>query len=194
MNIEKLLKKRANLFLLLGLFLVTLPSATVWAQKSIDVSGTIIDASGVSIPGVNVLEKGTKNSVTTDLDGKFSMNVANSKSELVFSYLGYETVIQTVGQKRAFNIALKNSEAKLDEVVVIGYGSTKKSDLTGSVASISGDALKKNPVANVAETLTGRVAGVQVTSTEGSPDADIKIKVRGGGSLTQDSAPLLIVD
>ncbi len=194
MNFKNFLKKRINLFLFFAFILVTLPSASVWAQKTIAVSGTVIDASGVSIPGVNVVEKGTKNSVTTDLEGKFSINVASSKSELVFSYLGYETFSQVVGSKKSFNIALKNSESKLEEVVVVGYGTSKKSDLTGSVASISGDALKKNPVANVAETLTGRIAGVQVTSTEGSPDADIKIRVRGGGSLTQDSAPLLIVD
>jgi TonB-linked SusC/RagA family outer membrane protein len=194
MNFKNFLKKRINLFLFFAFILVTLPSASVWAQKTIAVSGTVIDASGISIPGVNVIEKGTKNSVTTDLEGKFSINVASSKSELIFSYLGYETLTQVVGSKKSFNIALKNSESKLEEVVVVGYGTSKKSDLTGSVASISGDALKKNPVANVAETLTGRIAGVQVTSTEGSPDADIKIRVRGGGSLTQDSAPLLIVD
>jgi len=194
MNFKNFLKKRINLFLFFAFILVTLPSASVWAQKTIAVSGTVIDASGISIPGVNVVEKGTKNSVTTDLEGKFSINVASSKSELIFSYLGYETLTQVVGSKKSFNIALKNSESKLEEVVVVGYGTSKKSDLTGSVASISGDALKKNPVANVAETLTGRIAGVQVTSTEGSPDADIKIRVRGGGSLTQDSAPLLIVD
>lgn len=194
MNFKNFLKKRINLFLFFAFILVTLPSASVWAQKNIAVSGTVIDASGISIPGVNVIEKGTKNSVTTDLEGKFSINVASSKSELIFSYLGYETLTQVVGSKKSFNIALKNSESKLEEVVVVGYGTSKKSDLTGSVASISGDALKKNPVANVAETLTGRIAGVQVTSTEGSPDADIKIRVRGGGSLTQDSAPLLIVD
>lgn len=194
MIIINFFKKRAKLFLLFTLFLVSLQGATVWAQKSITVSGTVIDASGVSIPGVNINEKGTKNSVSTDLDGKFSINVASTKTELVFSYLGYETLSQLVGQKKSFNIVLKNSEAKLDEVIVVGYGTSKKSDLTGSVASISGDALKKVPLANVAETLTGRIAGVQVTSAEGSPDSDIKIKVRGGGSLTQDSAPLLIVD
>jgi TonB-linked SusC/RagA family outer membrane protein len=194
MIVINFLKKRVKLFLFFTLFLVSLQSATVWAQKDITVSGTVLDATGVSIPGANINEKGTKNSVITDLDGKFTINVASAKSELVFSYLGYETLSQLVGQKKSFNIVLKNSESKLDEVIVVGYGTSKKSDLTGSVASISGDALKKNPVANVAETLTGRIAGVQVTSAEGSPDADIKIRVRGGGSLTQDSAPLLIVD
>src|SRR5690606_23032912 len=82
----------------------------------------------------------------------------------------------------------------LEEIVVIGYGTAKKSDLTGSVASVSGDDLKKMPVATVAETLTGRMAGVQVASTEGSPDAEIRIRVRGGGSITQDNSPLFIVD
>ena len=194
MSSRSLFKKGANLSFAVTLFLVSLMSTEIWAQKNTAISGTVIDASGVTIPGVNIIEKGTKNSVSTDLDGKFSISVASSKSELVFSYLGYETFSQVVGQKKSFSIVLKNSAAKLDEVVVIGYGTSKKSDLTGSVASISGDDLKKLSIANVAETLTGRLAGVQVTSAEGSPDSDIQIKIRGSGSLTQDSSPLLIVD
>lgn len=194
MSIRSLFKKGANFNFAVTLFLVLLVSTEIWAQKTTTVSGTVIDASGITIPGVNIVEKGTTNSVSTDLDGKFSISVNSSKSELVFSYLGYETFSQVVGQKKTFSIVLKNSAAKLDEVVVIGYGTSKKSDLTGSVATISGDDLKKLSIANVAETLTGRLAGVQVTSSEGSPDSDIKIKIRGSGSLTQDSSPLLIVD
>jgi TonB-dependent SusC/RagA subfamily outer membrane receptor len=85
-------------------------------------------------------------------------------------------------------------EKTIQEVVMIGYGSTKKSDLTGSVATVSGTDLKKVPISNVAEALTGKIAGVRVSSTEGSPDADITLRVRGGGSITQDSSPLIIVD
>lgn len=194
MNIRILFKKGANFSFVLALFIVSMMSTEIWAQKITTVSGTVIDASGITIPGVNIVEKGTTNSVSTDLDGKFSFSVAGSKSELVFSYLGYETFSQVVGQKRTFSIVLKNSAAKLDEVVVIGYGTSKKSDLTGSVATISGGDLKKLSIANVAETLTGRLAGVQVTSAEGSPDSEVQIKIRGSGSLTQDSSPLLIVD
>ena len=89
---------------------------------------------------------------------------------------------------------LKPNLESLDEVVVIGYGTSRKSDLTGSVVAISGDDLKKQSISSVAEALTGRLAGVQVTSSEGSPDAEISIRIRGGGSLTQDSSPLIIVD
>ena len=146
------------------------------------------------IPGVNVLEKGTTNGVQTDFDGKFSMRVSGPNSVLVFSFIGFETLNKTVGQSKTLNIVLKDENSTLNEVVVIGYGTTKKKDLTGSVVSISGEDLKKQPISNVAEALTGRMAGVQVSSAEGSPDADIKIRVRGGGSLTQDASPLIIVD
>lgn len=95
-------------------------------------------------------------------------------------------------QKKAQDTALK--EKKIEEVIMIGYGTVKKSDLTGAVSSVSGDVLKQVPVSNVAEALTGKIAGIQITTTEGSPDAEINLKVRGGGSLTQDSAPLIIVD
>ena len=162
------------------------------AQKT--VSGTVLDQSGVSVPGANVNEKGTSNTVATDLDGKFTITVAGAKSELVFSFMGFETVTQAAGDGKQLNIVMKESVSQLDEVVVIGYGTARKQDLTGSVATVSGDDLKKLSIASVAETLTGRVAGMQVTSSEGSPDADIRIKIRGGTSLSQDSSPLIIVD
>ncbi|SDI97951.1 TonB-linked outer membrane protein, SusC/RagA family [Flavobacterium glycines] len=164
------------------------------AQQGILVTGVITDVNNMPVPGVNVLEKGTKNGIQSDFDGKFSIRVNGSSSALVFSFIGYETVTKVVGQNKTMNIVLKDESSTLNEVVVIGYGTAKKGDLTGSVAAISGDDLKKTNMNNVAESLTGRVAGVQVTSAEGSPDADIKIRIRGGGSLTQDASPLVIVD
>src|SRR5690606_7896287 len=122
------------------------------------------------------------------------INVSGENSVLVFSYIGFAEASRTVGQNETINLSLVESISDLDEVVVIGYGSVRKSDLTGSVVSVSGNDLRNMPVSNVAETLTGRLAGVQVTSAEGSPDAEINIRVRGGGSITQDSSPLLIVD
>ena len=166
----------------------------VTEQQSILVTGVVMDGAKMPIPGVNVLEKGTKNGIQTDFDGKFSIRVNSTSSELVFSFIGYETLSKVVGQSKTLNIVLKDENATLNEVVVIGYGTAKKKDLTGSVVSISGEDLKKQPISNVAEALTGRMAGVQVASAEGSPDADIKIRVRGGGSLTQDASPLIIVD
>jgi TonB-linked SusC/RagA family outer membrane protein len=195
MILKKVLKKAKKISFVMLLLLGLFSNFDLNAQnKTTTISGIVKDESGLSIPGVNVVEKGTKNSTSTDIDGKFTLRVSGSKSELTFSFIGFETQTQTVGQKTTLNVILKNAASKLDEVVVIGYGTTKKSDLTGSVASISGADLKKVPMSNVAETLTGRVAGVQVTSSEGSPDSEVKIRVRGGGSVSQDSSPLIIVD
>ncbi|TDE05790.1 TonB-dependent receptor [Flavobacterium sandaracinum] len=194
MIVKYLFKEGKNIcfsfILLLSLFM----SNEMRAQNGITVGGVVTDASKMPIPGVNIMEKGTKNVVTTDFDGKFTIRVSSSNSVLLFSYLGYETLTKTAGQNGSLSVVLQDSTDKLDEVVVIGYGTSRKSDLTGSVASISGEDLKKNPISNVAEALTGRLAGVQVTSSEGSPDSEIKIRIRGGGSLTQDSSPLVIVD
>ncbi|MBC5842097.1 TonB-dependent receptor [Flavobacterium sp. F-380] len=189
-----LFKKGNNIFLAFLLLLGILSGNTMNAQGSVIITGTVTDAANMPIPGVNIMEKSTKNIVTSDLDGKFSMRVAGPGSVLIFSYLGYESLSKTVGKDKSLSIVLKDSTSKLDEVVVIGYGTTRKADLTGSVSTISGEELKKTPISNVAEALTGKIAGVQITSSEGSPDSEIKIRIRGGGSLTQDSSPLVIVD
>lgn len=194
MIVKDVFKKSKKISFVIMLLLSSLLSNVVNAQNGSTVSGVIVDDTGMPIPGANVIEKGTKNSTSTDIDGKYTLRVSGSKSELVFSYIGYESLTQLVGQKKTLNATLKSSASKLDEVVVIGYGTSRKSDLTGSVASVSGADLKKVPMSNVAETLTGRIAGVQVTSSEGSPDSEVKIRVRGGGSLSQDSSPLIIVD
>jgi len=195
MIVKLVFKKGKKLGFVIMLLLSLFATVQMKAQnKTAVISGVVSDDTGMPIPGVNVIEKGTKNSTSSDMDGKYSLRISGSKSELVFSFIGFETLTQIVGQKTTLNVVLKNAASKLDEVVVIGYGTSRKSDLTGSVASVSGADLKKVPMSNVAETLTGRVAGVQVTSSEGSPDSEVKIRVRGGGSLSQDSSPLIIVD
>jgi TonB-linked SusC/RagA family outer membrane protein len=194
MNIKHLYDKSANYCFAITLLLVLFSGFSARAQGTITVTGTVVDETGATVPGATVLEKGTANAVSTDLDGKYVIKVASTKSELVFSFIGYDSVNQVVGNSTTMNINLKTAVSQLDEVVVIGYGTAKKSDLTGAVSTISGGELKKLAMPSVAETLTGRMAGVQVTSSEGSPDADIKIRIRGGGSLTQDSSPLVIVD
>jgi TonB-linked SusC/RagA family outer membrane protein len=162
------------------------------AQNKV-VTGTVKDTDGVQMPGVSIFEKGTSNGTTSDVDGKFSLAVSPG-AVLTFTFIGMAVKDVEVGNQTSLNVVLDPDVSQLEEVVVIGYGTVKKSDLTGSVVSVTGDALRKVPLSNIAETLTGRMAGVQVTSTEGSPDADIRIRVRGGGSITQDNSPLYIVD
>ncbi|WP_337967231.1 TonB-dependent receptor [uncultured Flavobacterium sp.] len=193
MNFRDLFKKGANCSFAVVFLLCLLTSNRISAQN-ITLEGTVKDAAGLTLPGVNIVEKGTKNSASTDFDGHYKIKLTNPKATIVFSFIGFKTKEIAVAGKSKLDISLTEDSNALNEVVVVGYGTVKKSDLTGAVASISGNDLKKVPVSNVAEALTGRIAGVQVTSTEGSPDADIKIRVRGGGSLTQDASPLIIVD
>ena len=161
--------------------------------QSKTVSGIVKDTDGVLLPGVSIFEKGTTNGTTSDTDGKYTLSV-NPNAVLIFTFIGMAAQEHVVGNQPAIDVTMVADVSTLDEVVVIGYGTVKKSDLTGSVVSVSGDALRKVPVASVAESLTGRLAGVQVSSAEGSPDAEIKIRIRGGGSITQDNSPLYIVD
>ncbi|MCG9970323.1 SusC/RagA family TonB-linked outer membrane protein [Christiangramia crocea] len=177
------------------LFLCILFSANVIFAQTTEVTGTVIAAdSEMPLAGVTVLEKGTSNGVATNFDGEYSITVSNENAVLVFSYVGFQTIEENAGGRSTINVQLPVDSNALDEVVVVGYGTARKSDLTGSVVSISGDELDQQAKASVAETLTGRLPGVQVLSTEGSPDAEINIRIRGNGSLTQDSSPLIIVD
>ncbi|MDT0677654.1 SusC/RagA family TonB-linked outer membrane protein [Autumnicola musiva] len=179
---------------LLLLFVIIFAGNSLYAQTT-DISGTVTaEDSGGPLPGVTVLEQGTSNGTVTDFDGNYSINVSGPDATLVFSYVGFQTLEVNVNERGTIDVSLQIDQNSLDEVVVVGYGTTKKSDLTGSVVSISGDELTEQAKSSVAETLTGRLAGVQVTSTEGSPDAEINVRIRGNGSLTQDSSPLIIVD
>ena len=157
------------------------------------VTGVVRDASGETIIGASVTVKGTKSATITDIDGKYKLNIPVDGKFLVASYIGMES--QQVAIKSAeMNITLQPVDKSLDEVVVIGYGTQRKRDLTGSLSTVGEKELKDIPVSTVAEALTGKMPGVQVTTTEGSPDAEIKIRVRGGGSITQSNSPLYIVD
>lgn len=177
----------------LVLLLVATMSLSVFAQN-LSLSGTVKDKTGETIIGASVLQKGhPSNGTITDFDGKFSLNLPENAT-LVISYVGMQTQEVSVKGKRHLDIILQDDAQALEEVVVIGYGSVKRKDLTGSVATVSSDVLASVPVASATEALTGRMAGVQVTATEGSPDAEMKIRVRGGGSITGDNSPLFIVD
>ncbi|NBP69295.1 MAG: TonB-dependent receptor [Cytophagia bacterium] len=163
-------------------------------SQSKPVKGIVKGDDGVGLPGVTVVEKGSPaNGTVTDAEGSFTISVREGAT-LIVSFIGMKTVEVGVGNQTSLEVVMESDITQLSEVVVVGYGTMKKSDLTGSIVSIGGDDLKKVPVASVAESLTGRLAGVQVAGTEGSPDAEINIRVRGGGSITQSNQPLYIVD
>ncbi len=157
------------------------------------ISGVVKDATGETIISASVVVKGTSIGTVTDFDGNYSLDVPNDAKVLVFSYVGMKTQeLNITGD--VMNVVLSENSEVLEEVVVTGYGTTKKRDLVTAVSSVNADQLKDIPVASASEALQGKLAGVSVTTTEGSPDADVKIRVRGGTSLTQSSDPLYIVD
>ena len=157
------------------------------------ISGTVTDPTGETVISASVLVKGTTIGTVTDFDGNYTLEVPDDATVLVFSYIGMATQeLNITGE--VMNVVLKEDAEVLEEVVVTGYGTTKKRDLVTAVSSVSADQLKDIPVASAAEALQGKLSGVSVVTTEGSPDADVKIRVRGGTSLTQSSDPLYIVD
>ncbi|WP_084708890.1 SusC/RagA family TonB-linked outer membrane protein [Siansivirga zeaxanthinifaciens] len=155
------------------------------------ISGTVT-ADGQPLPGATVLIKGMTKGTSTDFDGNYILE-ASPQSTLVFSYVGYATQSVLVGNQKTINVNLV-ADNKLDEVVVIGYGTQRKSDLTGAVSSISSEDIASLPVARVDQALQGRAAGVQVTQTSGAPGAGTSIRVRGGNSITGNNQPLWVVD
>ena len=179
-----------------GLLLVAGASCLCSFAQEQAVSGTVKDAQGEPLIGVSILVKDTRIGTVTDIDGNFRIPNVKPGQTLVLSYVGYKT--QEVTLKGNLNtplsIVLKEDAEILDEVVVVGYGTVQKRDLTGSVASVKAEDLAVVPVSSVSEALTGKLSGVSVTTTDGAPDADVNIRVRGGGSLSQDNSPLYIVD
>ena len=173
---------------LIAIFMLIVGSASAQTVK-----GTVKDATGEAVIGATVQEKGAKGGAVTDLDGNFSINLTGN-GQLTISYVGMKTQTVDAKGKSVINVVLEDEAASLNEVVVIGYGSVRKKDLTGSVATVQGQDLAKVPVANVTEALTGKMAGVNITTTDGSPDAEILVRVRGGGSITGDNSPLIVID
>ena len=176
------------------LFFIILQAPTI-AQGQGKVSGLVTDSNNEGLPGVSVRVKNTSQGVTTDVNGKYQIT-ASGNAVLVFSFIGMVSKEIPVEGKSVIDVVLESDVQTLNEVVVVdfGYGTVKKTDMTGSVASMSGRDLKNIPVANVAQAMTGRLPGVSVLTSDGSPDAEVVIRVRGGGSLTQDNSPLYVVD
>ena len=177
-------------FLML-IFLLGIISVS-WAQNT--VTGTVTDEQGVALPGATVVEKGTTNGTTTDFDGNFTIVVSDQNAVLEVSFLGYTTQeIQTSGQSNV-TVQLIEDATQLEDVVVVGYGTQRKSDVTGAIASIKSENFNQGVVANPGQLLQGKLAGVNVTSVSGEPGASQNIIIRGVGSLRSGTTPLFVVD
>ena len=169
-------------------FFVSMLNFSVLAQNTggkITVTGTVVDETDVTLPGVNVIEKGTSNAVATDFDGNFTISV-KPKAILVFSYLGMKKAEYPIGDKTTFRIVLKEDAQSLNEIIVVGYGSQRKEAITGAVSSIKGDEVEDLPVGNLASALVGRVLGVSVTGGESRPGVSARISIRS--PLTGETA------
>ena len=175
------------------IFVLWLSFLSMQAQNR--VSGVVTDPDGESLPGVSVLVQGTTVGVSTDANGKYDISVPASGT-LSFTFIGMVKQSIPVNGQSTINVVLQPDENVLDAVVVVdyGYGTIKKTDMTGAVASMSGKEISKIPITSAAQAMTGRLPGVNVLTTDGSPDADVVIRVRGGGSITQDNSPLFVVD
>ena len=166
-----------------------------WTTDSLTVDGIVTDLNGETIIGATVIEKGhPENGVVTDIDGKFLLKVP-PKSVLVISYIGYNTQETRVNRRiHTYNIVLKEDNQMLDEVVVVGYGTVKKSDLTGSVSTVGKRSFESQPVKSVSQILQGRTPGVEVTTSSGMPGAGARVRVRGTTSINKSSDPLYVID
>ena len=173
--------------------LVSFLTLGIWAQNK-NVTGQVTDEAGAPLEGVSVIIKGNSKGTQTNKEGKFVISIPASGSVVNFSYIGYKSVTKSVNSSDVILVKLEKNNANLDEVVVIGYQSIRRKDLLASVASVSAKDLKDIPVNSAAEALNGRLAGVTASTAEGSPDAAIRIRVRGGMSITSDNSPLYIVD
>ena len=177
---------------------IALAGALMFCVTSISaqtVKGVVTDNTGEPIIGASVMEVGVAgNGGVTDIDGNFTVNLKGKGNKLKITYIGMKSQEVNVAGKTNITVKLEDEANSLNDVVVIGYGTVRKKDLTGAVATVKGDDLVKVPVTNAAQALTGKLPGVQITTTDGSPDAEMIIKVRGGGSITGDNSPLYIVD
>lgn len=177
------------------IFALMMGMCCVVALHAQRVNGVVKDSSGEPVVGAFITVQGTSDGVSSGLDGGFTIQVKDPiKAVLEVSMIGLKTAIIELQGRTQIEVILEDDHNLLDETVVVGYATVKRRDLLGSVSSVAGDKLTEQPVTSVSQALSGKMAGVSVVTTEGDPDADIKIRVRGGGSITQDNSPLYIVD
>ncbi|REG82067.1 SusC/RagA family TonB-linked outer membrane protein [Algoriphagus antarcticus] len=189
---QKLLTSQKHGFLWVFMFMLLLSSGSLLAQNKL-ITGKVTSDSGETMPGVSILVKGSTLGTTTDIDGNYSIS-AGEGDVLVFSFIGMQTKEIAINSSNMYDVTLETDISQLDEVLVVGYGTTKKSDLTGSVSSVKAAELTAFPVANATQALQGRAAGVSVQSNNGDPGGSLKVRIRGGNSINASSDPLYVVD
>ena len=175
------------------LFLLLTNCILVFGQDNVTVNGMVSDGQNMPMPGATIIEKGTKNSTVTSIDGFYQIKV-KANATLVFSFMGTKTIEEKLNGRTTINTKLQDETNSLNEVVVVGYGTKSRKDLTGAISSVKGEELAKVPVQNVAQALQGRIAGMEVTMSDGTPGSDPSIKIRGGMSITQSNEPLYVID
>ena len=183
------MKNKLNL--LLAIAMMALLNASAYAQSKV-IKGVIKDASGLPVPGVNVLIKGGQKGVSTDLDGSYSISAAPG-NVLVYSFIGFKKQEITVGNANVYDVVLREEDNSLEEVVVVGYGVKKKKDLTGSIVSVGAEEIASRPVQNAVQAMQGKAAGVDITSNE-RPGTVGKVTIRGARSISASNSPLYVVD
>ncbi|NLD82198.1 MAG: TonB-dependent receptor plug domain-containing protein, partial [Smithella sp.] len=179
--------------LLVFSFLLILPASVTAQDTQVSICGTVVDQSGLPLPGAYVTAIGLQRGVSTDQDGKFELSVPQNAT-IAVSYVGFKTAEIPVGDRRVFEITLEEDALFLEDVVVIGYGVQRKSDVTGAIAKISTDDIENRSVARVEEALQGKTAGVQIITTSGAPGKGMDIRVRGISSNSGSVDPIILVD
>ena len=193
MNLTTTKRQRTPLRRLLFLLLFAIAATpSVFGQRT--VSGKVTGADGLGIPSVAVVVKGTTQGTTTDLDGAYMLKVVDDKTILIFQGVGFTTQEIAVGNRSALDVRLSEDTKTLGEVVVIGYGTQKKKDLTGAITSITSENFVKTPSVSPEQLITGKIAGVQITTSGGAPGSGSRIRIRGGSSLSASSDPLIVID
>ncbi len=162
--------------------------------QDLSITGTILDGNNQPLPGASIVEKGTSNGTQSDFDGNFELQVTDQNAILVISYIGYATQEVLLSGQTTINVTLQEDAANLDEVVVIGYGTQKKSDLTGAVGSVKAEELAERPAASMNQAMAGKVAGVNVTSGSGRPGGRTVVRIRGNTSVSIANTPLYVID
>lgn len=173
------------------LLLLMLPFS-VLAQNTL--TGTVSDTSGLPIPGANVIIEGTNKGTTTDIDGNYTLLEINTGDNIVFSFIGFANQVVAYNGQTTLNIVLQEDATQLEEVVVIGYGTTTKKDATGALTAVTSDEFNKGAITTADQLLTGRAPGIRITSAGGQPDAAPNIRIRGGSSLSAQNNPLIVID
>lgn len=193
---SKISTLRTVILILTGCLYSLCSTVPVFAQQTQNrtVTGTVVDENKQPLPGVAILIVGSSSGTTTDFDGKFSLTLPAGSSELQFSFIGYETVILTVPSENVIRLQMKPQTTTLEDVVVIGYGTRRKSDLTGAVTNVSSKDFNEGVISSPEELINGKIAGVQITNSGGSPNSSSTIRIRGGASLNASNDPLIVID